>query len=89
MPELKKRSLFIQRYFSAQLSFLFSIASAEEELLDRALGASTNAEESAPPSVNLTPSMDFAQMSEDEQIAYAMRLSMDPGGENFLFHRSY
>ncbi|GFO36529.1 26S proteasome non-ATPase regulatory subunit 4 [Plakobranchus ocellatus] len=57
-----------------------SAASAEEELLDRALGASTNAEESVPPSVNLTPSMDFAQMSEDEQIAYAMRLSMDPGG---------
>ncbi|XP_005089400.1 26S proteasome non-ATPase regulatory subunit 4 [Aplysia californica] len=55
-----------------------SAASAEEELLERALGTSTNPEESAPQSVNPTPSgLDFASMSEDEQIAYAMRLSME------------
>merc|ERR1719323_525505 len=62
-----------------------SAASAEEELLERALGTNTSSlnpellGESTPTSVNPTPSgMDnFAAMSEDEQIAYAMRLSME------------
>jgi len=58
-----------------------SAASADEELLERALGTNTtnNPEDSVPVSVNPTPAsgMDFATMSEDEQIAFAMRLSME------------
>ncbi|CAL1548559.1 unnamed protein product [Lymnaea stagnalis] len=58
-----------------------SAASVEEELLERALGASLIPDDSAPQSINPTPvGMDFASMSEEEQVAYAMRLSMENAG---------
>jgi len=64
-----------------------SAASAEEELLERALGAGTGSTLAPPDSVpaSATPGptpggADFATMSEDEQIAYAMRLSMENTG---------
>uniref|UniRef100_A0A0B7AMZ2 26S proteasome non-ATPase regulatory subunit 4 n=1 Tax=Arion vulgaris TaxID=1028688 RepID=A0A0B7AMZ2_9EUPU len=61
-----------------------STATAEEEQLQRALGGSLIPDTSeAQPVVPPTPaSMDFASMSEEEQIAYAMRLSMETGAED-------
>ena len=42
-----------------------------------------------PESVSETPSADFAMMSEDEQIAYAMRMSMQTEGKMaFCFFRN-
>lgn len=50
-------------------------------MLERALGASLNPDESLPQSTNPTPqAVDFASMSEEEQVAYAVRLSMENTG---------
>ncbi|XP_013071080.2 26S proteasome non-ATPase regulatory subunit 4-like [Biomphalaria glabrata] len=58
-----------------------SAASVDEEMLERALGASLNPDESLPQSTNPTPqAVDFASMSEEEQVAYAVRLSMENTG---------
>ncbi|XP_059141060.1 26S proteasome non-ATPase regulatory subunit 4-like [Physella acuta] len=60
---------------------VISAASVEEEMLEKALGASLNPDDSVPQSSNPTPvEMDFASMSEDEQVAYAVRLSMQNSG---------
>lgn len=63
-------------------------ASVEEEMLEKALGASLNPDDSVPQSSNPTPvEMDFASMSEDEQVAYAVRLSMQNSGSlDFLIY---
>lgn len=59
-------------------------ASAEEELLERALQApSAEAADSVAPTPSGPPAPgadSFGAMTEEEQIAYAMRLSMEPSG---------
>ena len=65
--------LFYLLLFSSQCS-----ASTEEALLEKALAVSTTPGDVA--STVATPSMDFNTMSEDEQIAYALRLSMENSG---------
>lgn len=57
-------------------STTLSTASTEEVLLEKALAVSTTTGEDVASPV-ATPSMDFNTMTEDEQIAYALRLSMD------------
>jgi len=52
-------------------------ASAEEELLERALAPDASAPVSVAPTPTAAQSDGFGAMSEDEQIAYAMRLSME------------
>ncbi len=51
--------------------------SNEEMLLKQALEMSMQPEDETPPTT------DFAMMSEDEQIAYAMRMSMQAEGTDF------
>jgi len=57
--------------------------SPEEVLLKKALGLSMQVDESEESSVTMeTPSIpDFSSMSEEEQIAYALRMSMEPDAE--------
>ena len=64
--------------FHAAVFSSFCPASPEEALLEKALAVSTTPGEVAP--AVPTPSMDFNTMSEDEQIAYALRLSMENSG---------
>ncbi|KAK7109919.1 hypothetical protein V1264_013875 [Littorina saxatilis] len=62
-------------------STTLSTASTDEALLEKALAvstATTGTGDSASPAA--TPSSDFNTMSEDEQIAYALRLSMENTG---------
>ena len=55
---------------------LFAAGSVDDALLEQAMAQSVQAEDvPADPS----PIPDLASMSEEDQIAYAMRLSMDPG----------
>ena len=55
-------------------------ASNEDAMLERALAMSMDQPASAPVAVSAAPSVmsypDFATMSEEEQIAYAMQMSM-------------
>lgn len=55
--------------------YIFFKATTEEAMLEKALAVSTVGD------VSMTPaSMDFTAMTEDEQIAYALRLSMENAG---------
>ncbi|KAL8586003.1 hypothetical protein ACOMHN_045389 [Nucella lapillus] len=59
-----------------------SVASPEEALLEKALGVSTAAGDAGSATPTPMPSADLTSMSEDEQIAFALRLSMEnPGTE--------
>lgn len=53
----------------------FFAASTEEALLEKVLNVSTAGESAGTPGT-----VDFNAMSEDEQIAYALRLSMENTG---------
>lgn len=55
--------------------FFFFAASTEEALLEKVLNVSTAGESAGTPGT-----VDFNAMSEDEQIAYALRLSMENTG---------
>ncbi|XP_076434759.1 26S proteasome non-ATPase regulatory subunit 4-like isoform X2 [Babylonia areolata] len=55
-----------------------STASPEEALLEKALGVTSATGDAG--STTATPSVDFSNMTEDEQIAYALRLSMENSG---------
>lgn len=55
--------------------FFFFAASTEEALLEKVLNVSTAGESAGTPGT-----VDFSAMSEDEQIAYALRLSMENTG---------
>jgi len=61
-----------------------STGNADEALLERALAMSLQPETEAAASDQTTPTKaepDFGSMTEEEQIAYAMQMSMQPGAE--------
>ena len=70
--------------------FLMSTETSEEALLKQALDMSMQPEEETPTPASTTAGgggggstmPDFAMMSEEDQIAYAMQLSMAPGSED-------
>lgn len=54
---------------------------SEEAMLERALAMSMEEDAADPASAAAAPSVDFANMTEDEQIAFAMQMSMQDAQE--------
>ncbi len=64
--------------------FILYTESSEEALLKQALEMSMEPgddSETPGPADTRSTTVDFAMMSEEEQIAYAMRMSMQPDGQ--------